>query len=134
MVWWIAILLGCVQGLTEFLPISSSGHLVLLQKIFNIENNIIIFDVIVHLGTLVAVFMVYRKSIIDLIKHPFSRKSKFLISATIPTLIIALLFKDFFENSFNGNLLIVGFLTTAVFMFICTYVSKHYYQYKQPHI
>lgn len=131
MVWWIAILLGCVQGFTEFLPISSSGHLVLLQQAFKIENNVILFDVILHLGTLIAVIIVYRKSLLDLIKHPFSQKAKFLVTATIPTLLIAIIFKEFFENAFNGSLLIFGFLTTAIFMFICSYVSKHYYQYKQ---
>lgn len=131
MVWWIALILGCVQGFTEFLPISSSGHLVLLEQIFKIENNIILFDIILHLGTLVAVVIIYRKTLIELIKNPFSLKGKLLITATIPTVIIALLFRNFFENAFNGNALILGFLTTAVFMFICEYVSKNCYQYKK---
>lgn len=131
MVWWMALILGLVQGLTEFLPISSSGHLVLLQQIFGIENNVILFDVILHLGTLVAVIIVYRKTLLEIIKHPFCLKSQQLVFATIPTVIIALLFKDFFENSFNGSSLIIGFLVTAVFMFICQYVSKRYYQYKE---
>ena len=127
MAWWIAIILGAVQGFTEFLPISSSGHLVLLQQIFHIENNVILFDVILHLGTLIAVIIVYRKTIWELIKHPLSEKMFLLVTATIPTLIIALLFKDFFESTFNGSCLILGFLVTAVFMLICTYVSKRYY-------
>lgn len=131
MAWWIAIILGCVQGFTEFLPISSSGHLVLLEQIFHIENNVILFDVILHLGTLIAVIIVYRKSILELIKHPFSEKMFLLITATIPTLIIALLFKDFFESTFNGSSLIFGFLVTAIFMFICQYISKKYYLTKQ---
>ncbi len=131
MVWWIAIILGCVQGFTEFLPISSSGHLVLLQQIFHIENNVILFDVVLHLGTLIAVIIIYRKTIWELIKNPFSEKMFLLITGTIPTLIIALLFKDFFESSFNGSSLIFGFLVTAVFMLICQYVSKKYYLTKQ---
>lgn len=131
MTWWIAIILGCVQGFTEFLPISSSGHLVLLEQIFNIKNNVILFDVILHLGTLIAVIIIYRKSILKLIKNPFSEKMFLLITATIPTLIIALLFKDFFEASFNGSSLIFGFLVTAIFMFICQYISKKYYLTKQ---
>lgn len=131
MAWWIAIVLGFVQGLTEFLPISSSGHLVLLQQIFNIENNVILFDIILHLGTLVAVIIVYRKTIWELIKNPFCEKTFLLITGTIPSLIIAILFKDFFESAFNGSYLIFGFLTTAIFMLICTYISKHYYLCKK---
>lgn len=119
-----AIILGIVQGLTEFLPVSSSGHLVLLQQIFHIENNVILFDVILHLGTLISVIIVYRKSILELIKHPFSKKMKLLVVGTIPTVIIALLFKDFFENAFGGSILFVGFLLTAIFLLISDYCDK----------
>ena len=59
-----SILLGIVQGITEFLPVSSSGHLAILQNIFNVETNgSMLFDIMLHLGTLVAVFIVYRKDI-----------------------------------------------------------------------
>lgn len=59
-----SILLGIVQGVTEFLPVSSSGHLSILQNIFHIETNgSMLFDIMLHLGTLVAVFIVYRKDI-----------------------------------------------------------------------
>jgi len=58
-----ALLLGLVQGITEFLPISSSGHLVLLQNIFNIQEADLTFDVLLHLGTLSAVVLVYRRDI-----------------------------------------------------------------------
>ena len=102
----IALILGLVQGLTEFLPVSSSGHLVLLQNIFGIENNVILFDIILHLGTLLAVVIVYRKSLLELIKNPFGKKMRMVILGTIPTLVIALLFKDFFESAFSGGLLL----------------------------
>lgn len=118
-----AIILSIVQGLTEFLPVSSSGHLVLLQKIFGIEQNMLLFDIILHLGTLFAVIIVYRKSILDIIKNPLGKKMKFLVVGTIPTVIIALLFKDFFENAFSGNLLFVGFLVTAIFLLIASYID-----------
>lgn len=127
---WIAIILGLVQGITEFLPISSSGHLLLLEQIFGIENNIILFDVILHVGTLGAVIFVYRKTIWEMIKNPLSDKVQKLVFATIPTLIIAMLFKTFFENSFNGRLLAIGFLVTAVFLIIAEVTSRKYYQYK----
>ena len=127
---WVAILLGIIQGLTEFLPVSSSGHLVLVQQIFGINNNCLLFDVVVHLGTLVAVVVVYKKSVLEIIKHPFGQKAQKLVFATIPTIIIALIFKDFFKNSFNGSLLFVGFFVTAIIMFITDYACKHNYQYK----
>lgn len=65
-----SILLGIVQGITEFLPVSSSGHLAILQNIFHIETNgSMLFDVMLHLGTLIAVFVVYRKDIWNMIKE-----------------------------------------------------------------
>lgn len=127
---WVAIILGLVQGLTEFLPISSSGHLVLLEAIFGIENNVILFDVILHIATLFAVIIVYRKTVWELIKNPFCEKMQKLAFATLPTCIIALLFKSFFENSFNGELLYLGFLVTAVFLIIAQVVSQREYQYR----
>lgn len=126
----VAIILGIIQGLTEFLPVSSSGHLVLFEQIFGIKVDCLFFDIVVHLGTLVAVVIVFHKSIWDMIKHPLCEKSQKLIFATIPTIIIALLFKDFFKNSFDGNLLFVGFFVTSIFMFIADYSCKHNYQYK----
>lgn len=126
----VALILGIVQGLTEFLPVSSSGHLVLLQNIFGISSDVIIFDVILHLGTLFAVIIVYRKSILDLIKHPFSKKMRYLIVGTIPTVVIALLFKDFFENAFEGTFLFVGFLATSFLLLIANYCDKKNQTYK----
>ena len=126
----IALILGIVQGLTEFLPVSSSGHLVLLQNIFGIENNVILFDIILHLGTLLAVIIVYRKSLLELIKNPFGKKMRMVILGTIPTLIIALLFKDFFEGTFSGNLLFIGFLATSGLLLLADYSQKKYRSYK----
>ena len=126
----VALILGLVQGLTEFLPVSSSGHLVLFQQIFGINVDCLFFDIVVHLGTLVAVVVVYHKSILGIIKNPFGEKGQKLIFATLPTVIIALLFKDFFAKSFDGGLLFVGFFVTAIFMFIANYCCKNNYQYK----
>ena len=127
---FVAVLLGIVQGLTEFLPVSSSGHLVLFQKIFGIEVDCLMFDIVVHLGTLVAVLVAYRKSVLEIIKHPFCEKAQKLIFATLPTIIIALLFKDFFKSAFDGSLLFVGFFVTGIFMLIADYFCKKNYQYK----
>ena len=63
-----AIILGIVQGITEFLPVSSSGHLAIIQNIFHIQTDGgLFFDVMLHLGTLVAIFVVYRKDILRMI-------------------------------------------------------------------
>lgn len=127
----IALILGLVQGLTEFLPVSSSGHLVLLQKVFGIENNVILFDIILHLGTLLAVCIVYRKSLLEIIKNPFGKKMKMVVLGTIPTLIIAFLFKDFFESAFSGNLLFIGFLCTAGLLILADYTQRKYSIFKK---
>lgn len=63
MSYWTAALLGLVQGVTEFLPISSSGHLALLQNLFHIEEADLMFDVMLHLGTLLAIFVTYQKDV-----------------------------------------------------------------------
>ena len=106
--WWEALLLGVIQGLTEFLPVSSSGHLVLLEKIFGINSNLIFLNVVLHLGTLCAVVVYYRKRLLWYIKHPLCHEVKCLAVATVPTVIIFLLFKNFFENSFYRKFLFLS--------------------------
>ena len=65
-----AFILGLVQGLAEFLPISSSGHLTLLQMFFGINEAPLALDVLLHFGTLIAVLVVYWKRIVNMILHP----------------------------------------------------------------
>ena len=110
-----AVILGIIQGLTEFLPISSSGHLVLFQKIFGINEPTLIFDTMVHVGTLAAVITVLWKEVLSLLKRPFQRLTWLLAAATIPTVIIAVLFKDAIEVMFkSGSTLGFEFLITGV--------------------
>jgi undecaprenyl-diphosphatase len=109
-----AIILGVVQGLTEFLPVSSSGHLVLLQKIMGLSDVPIFFDTMLHFGTLVAVVVVLIHEIIGIIRHPVKNHLGMLILATIPAAVVGYLWSDYFEGIFqSGSLLGFCFLATA---------------------
>lgn len=118
-----AIIFGLIQGLSEFLPISSSGHLVLFSKIFNTEGNFIFFSVLLHFATLLAVLIYFYKDVLQLIKQPFSKKAQMLYLATIPTIIIVLFLKEFVENSFSGSLLPFCFMFTAILLIISHILS-----------
>ncbi len=132
---WKSIILGIVQGLTEFLPISSSGHLVIVQKLLGVnDHNALFFATMLHIGTLLSIFFVYGKDIIFLLREFFKmlyevatgkgirlendyrKLGLFVILATIPTAIIGLAFNDLFEALFQGQLfigfalLVTGFL------------------------
>ncbi len=109
-----AVILGILQGLAEFLPISSSGHLALFQKIFGITESTILFSVILHVGTLVPVLIVYRKEIITLLKNPFQKYTYLIILGTVPAVIFALFFDNTIEILFSGGQLLgVGFIITG---------------------
>jgi undecaprenyl-diphosphatase len=116
-----SIVLGIVQGLTEFLPVSSSGHLVLLQNIFGYPEPQLFFDTMLHLGTLVAVVVVMWQSILDLFRKPI--RLVYLVIATLPAIVVTLLFKDDIEKAFAGKYLGYGFLLTAVFLIAAELLS-----------
>lgn len=128
---WIALLLGIVQGLCEFLPVSSSGHLLLLETITGIgeDQGGAFFTVMLHVATLIAVCIVYRKTILRILKRPFQKLVLHLIVATLPTVAIALLFKlvepfkTFYDNANAGAYLGVCFLLTSVLLLLSDYVS-----------
>jgi undecaprenyl-diphosphatase len=120
-----AIILGAIQGLTEFLPVSSSGHLVLFQKILGISAPTLFFDTLVHGGTLLAVFVVLRADIWAVIRRPIQPLSAYLILGTLPAVAVALVFKDTIEAAFeSGAFLGFAFLTTSVFLALAEIFSK----------
>ena len=116
---WQAIILGFVQGFTEFLPVSSSGHLILLQNWFGIEENVIFYSIMLHVGTLIPVIVVVWKEIWALFKKPFN-KFGCLVLATIPAGIVGIIFSKVFDLDllFTENvwLLSITFLLTATEM------------------
>lgn len=105
-----SIILGIIQGLTEFLPVSSSAHLVIAQNLLGIREPQIFFDIMLHLGTLCAVVVYFYKDILGIIKSLLDARSDgfklgiLLIIATIPTGIGGFLLKDYFENMFSSPL------------------------------
>ena len=124
---WQSIVLGLTQGLTEFLPVSSSGHLVFLQRIFNTGAGGLFFNIILHLGTLVAVCAVFWKDIIELFKKPFNLL--YLVVASIPAAIVGVLLEDVIDGwgesfKYIGVLLAVFFLITASVLFATEMIVK----------
>jgi len=117
MTWWQAIIFGLVQGITEFLPVSSSGHLVLAEKFMGInETGLLAFFSLLHLGTLAAVFVVLRREIMDILKNIFGKLTWLLVIATVPAIIFAVVFKDIIEKSFGGGTLGYEFLFTGLLL------------------
>lgn len=122
------IIIGIVQGLTEFLPVSSSAHLIFIQKLLGVESSLA-FDTFLHLGSLLAVLIFFRAdiykminawllSVEDIIKHrfkegfyedPYKRLAWYVILATIPVGIVGILFESQVDALFAGSLYVPGF-------------------------
>ena len=115
-----AIILGIIQGLTEFLPVSSSGHLELAKVLFgdqSIPKESLTFTVVLHFATALSTMVVFRKEVFEIIKGLFQFKwndelifSLKIIISMIPAAIIGLMFEEQLEAFFNGNILMVGFM------------------------
>ena len=116
-----ALILGIIQGMTEFLPISSSGHLVIFQHLFGMEKPELFFDICVHLGTLMAVVIVFRKEI-GLLTLSFGRLLKLIFAEDAH-------FEQVFENSEFKLLLLVffGFFPTALLGIVFHEVGEHFF-------
>lgn len=142
-----AIILGIIQGLTEFLPVSSSGHLVLVQHLFGLKEAELFFDVCVHLGTLVAVVIVFRQEIIKILSALLQvvsmrgQKEKFLqrvdsdpdlkmalliVIGSIPTAILGLLFSGIADRLFSSTLITgLMLMVTGLLLWLARKAESH---------
>ncbi len=115
-----AIIIGLIQGLTEFLPVSSSGHILLVQRIMGV-NSELGFTLILHLATLLAVVIVMRKRIWQTITSP--KKWGPLILASVFSALVVFALGDALEYALSGRFLAVSFLITAVMLLVSGFVK-----------
>lgn len=121
-----ALWLGIVQGLTEFLPVSSSGHLVIFQHLFGITEPPLAFDVLVHWGTLAAVFAAFWDDIYTIIKRPFSKLTYLIVVGCIPAGLAGVLLQSIFEKAFQSLLVVgIGLLFTGVVLMLSENIANH---------
>lgn len=123
---WQAIVLGLVQGLTEFLPVSSSGHLIFFQRLMGVDldGGAMFLGVMLHVGTLISLCVAFFRDILDLFKKPF-HTLLYLFIASIPAAVVGLVFGDEIDAVFyGGQYLCYGFLATGILLLITEYVGK----------
>lgn len=127
-----ALILGILQGLTEFLPVSSSGHLAIGQELFGVNSPGVLFEVVLHTATVLSTIIVFRKEILGLLsglfKFELNYETRYIFNiaiSMIPVLIIGIFFKDYVEQIFGSGLTIVGIslLVTSALLFLTTVIK-----------
>ncbi|MBR3884931.1 MAG: undecaprenyl-diphosphate phosphatase [Clostridia bacterium] len=121
---WILLILCVVQGLTEFLPVSSSGHLLFFEQVFGVTENLMFLNLFLHLATLLAVVIVYRKTILNLIKKPFQAYTYKLILATLFSVILAFVYEFSGVDKVITKIYPFAFLLTSILLFMCHLFQK----------
>ncbi len=130
-----SVILGIIQGITEFLPVSSSAHLVIIPELFNWTEQSLLFDIVVHCGTLVAILTYYRTRIITILKGLFGKQKngrteqinlvKYLIITTIPTVIAFLFAKDYLDNKLQSiNVIIFSLIFWGILLIFAEIFSN----------
>ena len=123
MKFYVLVVLCVVQGLTEFLPVSSSGHLMLVEQLFGITDNILLINLFLHLSTLCAVIYVYRDVIFSILKKPFQPLTWKILITTLITLVFACVYEILDLNNSIGKFYGYFFLVTALILFL-TYLFQ----------
>lgn len=127
---WEGFFLGLVQGLTEFLPISSSGHLALAEAALGVKTPGLVVEIALHVATLLAVFIAFRARLVELARGAIRRDPgawqyiALLVVGTIPAAIVGVLFEDFFKQAF-GSLTEVGieFILTGIILWSTRWIG-----------
>lgn len=121
--WWQGLILGMVQGLTEFLPISSSGHLVLAERFVGFKPQGLFFEVLVHVATLLSVLIAYRRRITELLgglvrgQRSAWSYAMLILLASVPAGVAGILLKEYFERTFHSEVALGWqFLVTAAIL------------------
>ena len=139
---WAVIILGFIQGIAEFLPISSSAHLIIFRDLFGIGANIgsdvaLSFDIALHFGTLLAIGIYFFKDFINMIAKGFTKGIKdkegkifwYIVVATIPAAIAGVLFEDVIENAIRTNFILIAL--ALIVMGIIIYLVDKYFDAKK---
>ncbi|MBM7652014.1 undecaprenyl-diphosphate phosphatase [Neobacillus cucumis] len=122
-----ALILGIIQGVTEFLPISSTGHLYLGRNLFGLQEAGLLLDTMLHVGTLLAVFVFYKDEFVKILKKPFSKLTFLLIIGTIPAVVFGLTLKDYIDEiSKTGVTIGWEFLITGLFLWLADSAKNGY--------
>jgi undecaprenyl-diphosphatase len=120
-----AFILGIIQGLTEFIPISSTGHLFIGRSLFGLKEAGLFLDTMLHIGTLIAVLVIYKHELWTIIKKPFGKLSMLLVIGTLPAVFVGLLFNNLFESiSQTGITLGWEFIFTGIILWMAESVKK----------
>lgn len=124
-----AIILGLVQGLTEFIPVSSSGHLILIDELTGVQSSFA-FDVLVNIGTLLALLVYFRSNLAELarnvLQHKDYRLLKLIVVSTIPALVVGGIWSDIFAGDDVRNLTTVGIMLGVIGIFMLA--ADHFWQ------
>jgi len=122
---WQALALGILQGLTEFLPVSSSGHLVLGETVMGLPSTGLLLEILLHCGTLLAVLLVFWRDILEMFLHPVKNPLlRLLVIATLPAVFATLLLGDRLDLIFQGWFLGFAFLVTGCLLLLGEWLGK----------
>ncbi len=135
MSWFEAFILGLLQGLTEFLPVSSSGHLIIGKELFGIESRNMVFEVLVHAATVLSTITVFRKEILNLgvkfFQFKWNSETQYILKiflSMLPVLVVGLFFKDTVTELFGEGVRLVGIMLLVTALLLAL---THFVKFKQ---